>query len=106
MTLEERIKNTVSMAQRAGKIASGAFAVEKAFQENAVKLLLIAEDATADSRDRFHILADKNHVPNVICMSRASLGGALGKGLRSAAAILDEGFKKSLLKITEEVMKE
>ena len=50
---DERIINLLSMAQRAGKVASGEFAVEKALAAKKIELLLVAGDAadsTADPR--------------------------------------------------------
>ncbi len=100
--LETRVKNTISMAQRAGFMASGAFAVDKAFAEGRIFFLLIAEDAEAETKRKYKEIAEKNHVPCEQCMSREVLGHILGKEYRAVAGILDEGFAKSLKKIMEE----
>lgn len=105
-TSEERICNLISMAQRAGKMASGAFAVEKSLQEGSVHYLLIAEDAAAETTRKYKELAEKYHVPYGRILVKSTLGHSLGKEYRSVAGVLDEGFAKRVHSILEERMKE
>lgn len=104
--IKKRLLGSISMAQRAGRIASGAFAVDKAMSEHRVHLLLIAGDAADESMKKYKEAATKNHIPYAVVGDREWLGSALGKDLRSAAAVLDAGFAKSLRKITEGHMTE
>ena len=45
------------MAQRAGKVASGDFAVQKAVQGNKAKLILVAADAAVETQKKYQHLA-------------------------------------------------
>ena len=45
ITKEQRITNLLSMAQKAGRIVSGAFAVEQAVKKKQAVLVLLAGDA-------------------------------------------------------------
>lgn len=102
VTKEVRITNLLSMAQRARRIASGAFAVQENITKGKAKFLLIAEDAADESKKTFLGLAEKYKVPYAICLDRETLGGCLGKEYRAVAVLLDAGFAKKLQQLTEE----
>ena len=63
MDTTTRITNLLSMAQRAGRIVSGAFATEKAVKERKARLLLIATDASEETKQNYQILADRYAIP-------------------------------------------
>lgn len=91
-----RIEDLLSMAQRAGKVASGDFAVQKALSSGQVKLLLLATDAAKEAKERYGKLARQHGVNVLECLTKASLGHCLGKEYRAAAALLDRGFSEAL----------
>lgn len=96
MDKTQRITNLLSMAQRAGRIVSGAFATEKAVKEHKACLLLVAADASEETKRSYQILADRYAIPYQEVLTREELGGCLGKAYRAVAALLDEGFAKKL----------
>ena len=100
----ERITNLLSMAQRAHRIVSGAFAVEKAMQEQQAVFLIIAADASEESKQRYLANANKYNVPYAECLDRETLGACLGKECRAVAALLDEGFATKLRELLEGTM--
>ena len=102
ITKEQRIVNLLSMAQRARRIVSGAFAVEQAMQGHKAELLIMAADAAEESRKKMITLADKYKVPYVEALDREMLGSCLGKEYRAAAALTDAGFAAQLKKLMEE----
>ena len=95
----KRITNLLSMAQRAGRVASGAFAAEKAVKEHKACLLLMAEDASEETKRNYQILADRYDIPYQEALTRDTLGQCLGKEYRAVAAVLDEGFAKKLCEL-------
>ena len=99
---EQRIINLLSMAQKAGRIVSGAFAVEQAVKKKQAVLVLLAEDAAEESKKKFTTLADKFAIPYADCLDRETLGRCLGKDFRAVAALLDDGFAKKLRQLMEE----
>ena len=101
-TREQRIMNLLSMAQRARRIVSGAFAVEQALKAGRADLLIMAEDTAEESRKKFLTLADKYTVPYLEALDRDMLGSCLGKDYRAAAALTDAGFAAQLKKLMEE----
>lgn len=96
---EQRIENLLGMAQRARKVVSGAFAVEQAVKEGTAKLVILAGDAEENSAKTFRELADKYNIPWVTVLQKASMGACMGKEYRAVAALLDDGFSKSLRKL-------
>lgn len=86
----------LGLAQKAGKIVSGDFAVKSALKSGTVKLLVVAEDTAPNSKKELCYLAEQAGVPVVELLTRWELGGALGKGQRAAAAITDSNFASML----------
>ena len=101
---EQRITNLLSMAQRAGRIVSGAFAVEQAVKKQQAVLVLLAEDAAEESKKNFITLADKFAIPYAYCLDRETLGRCLGKDFRAVAALTDAGFARKLSQLMEETL--
>ena len=95
---EQKVINLLSMAQRANQIVSGEFAAAKALQEGRAKLLLVAEDASPETKKKYAGLAAKYKVPMYYALTRDVLGTCLGKDFRAAAVILDNGFGKAVEK--------
>jgi len=100
----EHITNLLSMAQRARRIVSGAFAVEKAMQEHQAVFMILAKDASEESKQKYLATANKYKVPYAECLDRDTLGACLGKECRAVAALLDEGFATKLKKLLEGTM--
>ena len=96
-----RIEDLLSMAQRAGKGASGDFAVQKALSAGQVKLLLLAADASVEAKEKYRHLAEQQGVKVRECLTKDALGHCLGKEYRATAALLDRGFSEALEKRME-----
>lgn len=92
-----KVMNLLGLAQRAGKVVSGDFIVEKALKSKSVKLLLLAADAGPNNEKKYRHLADVHHVPLRIVANKDSLGHAIGKELRVVIAIQDQGFSQSMI---------
>ena len=86
----------LGLAQKAGKIGSGDFAVKSALKSGTVKLLVVAMDTAPNSKKELCYLAAQAGVPVVELLTRWELGSALGKGQRAAAAITDSNFASML----------
>ena len=102
VTKTQRITNLLSMAQRARRIVSGAFAMEQALKAHQAVFVLMAADAAAESKKNYQILADRYQVPYLEGLDRETLGQCLGKEYRAVAALTDEGFAKKLRELMKE----
>lgn len=98
MINEQKIFNLLSMAQRAGRIASGDFAVAKAVQGKNARLLLVAKDASEETKKRYQQMAAGAEIEIFYLGDRELLGHCIGKDFRAAAAVLDAGFANAIAK--------
>ena len=99
--VDQKITNLLSMAQRARRLASGAFAVEQAMKEGQAAFLLIAADAEEESKRKYKKLVAEFAIPYAEGLTREALGACIGKEYRAAAALLDKGFAKKLQSLIE-----
>lgn len=88
----------LGLAQKAGKVASGDFAVRSALKSGKAKLLVVATDAAPNSKKDMHYLAEVAGVTVVELLTRDELGFAIGKAKRTALAITDTNFAKMINK--------
>lgn len=97
MMANDRILSFLGLATKAGKVVSGEFSVEKAVKSMHAKLVIVAEDASDNTKKLFSDKCKFYHVPYVVYGNKESLGLATGKMFRATVAITDDGFAKSLL---------
>lgn len=95
---QSKILSMLGLSKKAGKVVSGEFMVEKTVRAGQAKLVVIAEDASANSRKNFTDMCTYYKVPMVIAETKETLGHAIGCEMRVSAAVLDEGLAKSILK--------
>ena len=86
----------LGLAQKAGKVASGDFAVRSALKSGKAKLLVVAEDAAPNSKKDMYYLAEVAGVEVVELLTRDELGYAIGKAKRTAVVITDTNFAKMI----------
>ena len=88
-----RILSSLGLAQKAGCIASGEYAVEKAVKGGLASLVIVAEDASDNTKKKM-----KNMTAFYVYGSKDDLGHCIGKEYRSMVAVLQPGFAKSVMK--------
>jgi ribosomal protein L7Ae-like RNA K-turn-binding protein len=98
--IQQKLVNLLSMAARAGKIASGEMAVSKAVERNEAVLILVAESSAEKTREIYNKIAGKHAVPLIFTtVDKELLGNSVGKSERAAIAICDSGFAAAINKI-------
>ncbi len=101
MNEPKKALNLLSLAQRAGSLSSGEFMVEKSVKEGKAHLVIIAQDASKNTKKKFHNMCTFYHVPAVELSSKEELGHSIGRSERSSLALLDDGFAKAVTKVLE-----
>ena len=96
---ELKLKNLLGLAQRARRLVSGNFQVTEAIKSEQAKMLIITTDASERTFKDFEKISAEKNLPLVKVLTGESLGQCLGKDFRAVAAILDEGFAKSIEKL-------
>ncbi len=84
----------LGMAARAGKVVSGEFSTEKAVKQGSAYLVLLAEDASDNTKKKFSDMCTYRQVPFLLLADRETLGKAIGKEYRACAAVEDENLAK------------
>ncbi len=96
---KDKVLSMVGLAMRAGKVTSGEFSTEKAVKRGRAVLVLVAGDASENTKKMFENMCAYYQVPMRVYGTKASLGHAIGKELRASLAVLDRGFAGSILKL-------
>ena len=99
---ELKFKNLLGLAQRARLLVSGNFQVNEALQAGQVKMLIVTTDASERTFEDYKKIAAEKNLPLIHGLTKDSLGQCLGKGSRTVAAVLDDGFKNKLGMLNEE----
>lgn len=94
----------LGLAVKAGRVASGEFSTEKAVKSRKAFLVIVADDASENTKKMFRNMCSFYHVPLYFYADKERLGHCIGKQYRASLAVTEEGFSKSLeskLKILE-----
>ncbi len=98
MQLNKRALSSIGLAMKSGNIASGEFMTEKSVREGRAQLVIVAEDASENTRKKFMNMCEYHHVPIRLFGDKDSLGYAIGKEFRASMAVVDQGLAKLILK--------
>ena len=88
--MHKRVKSLLGLCQKAGLLVSGAYACEKALQERTAKLVVVALDASDNTRKKFVNKAFYYEVPTLLYGDMETLSRTIGKANRAVAIITDE----------------
>lgn len=97
MKQNNHILSMLGLAAKAGKIASGEFATEKAVKSKKAFLVIVADDASENTKKMFRNMCTFYKVPMAELANKEELGHCIGKQFRASIAVTEEGFSKSLL---------
>jgi len=93
--------NLIGLAKKAGRAAGGEFATEQAVKSGKAFLVIVAEDASDNTKKKFGNMCSFYKVPICFYQDKNALGHAIGKEIRASLAILDEGFAEGIKKQME-----
>ncbi len=82
----------LGLAMRAGKVASGEFAVEKAVKEYKAYLVIVAGEASENTQKKFRNMCQYYKVPYLVFGTKEELGSIIGKEYRASLAVCDKNF--------------
>ena len=94
----KKILSMFGLAARAGKIASGEFQTETAVKSQTAYLVVVAEDASDNTKKLFRDKCSFYKIPIIILGTKEELGHAIGKEFRASLALLDKGFAEAIIK--------
>ena len=92
-----RVGSYFGLAMKAGMVAAGDRAAEKALKTGRAHLLVLARDISPHVAIELVTIAQKRNLPLLWWPDKDSLGLKVGKSRRGALAITDKGFAKSII---------
>lgn len=92
------IYSFIGLIQKSGKLFSGDECVEKLIKRRKCSLIIIAEDASDNTKNKFIRLSKESNIPFVIFGKKQELGEKIGKPDRAILAINDINFVNGLIK--------
>lgn len=98
MNALDKILGTLGMCQKAGRMGSGEFMTEQSVKSGKAYLVIVATDASANTKKNFKDMCTFYEVPYREYGTKDSLGHALGKEVRASLSVNDEGFAKAVIK--------
>lgn len=93
----------LSMAMRAGKVTSGEFMTENSVKDGSACLVIVASDASDNTKKKFTDMCSFYEVPILIYADKDSLGHMIGREFRASLSVNDEGLAKEIMKRAEVV---
>lgn len=88
--MQDKGLSMLGLAQKAGKTVSGEFSVEKAVKSQTAYLVIVAEDASDNTKKQFADMCRFYRCEIVFYGTKEQLGAAIGKEFRASVAVLDE----------------
>lgn len=88
----------IGLATKAGKTAGGEFLTEREVKSGRAALVIVAEDASENTKKKFQNMCEYYKVPIRFYGDKDTLGHAMGKQFRASLAVLDEGLAKGIRK--------
>lgn len=96
----------MGLACRAGAVVSGEFASEKAVKEGKARLVIVAADASENTRKLFSDKCAYYDVPIIVYGNKEELGHAIGKEYRASLAVTQQSFADGLIQRFDELKTE
>lgn len=106
MPKPDRALGLLGMAARAGAVVPGTGRVREAVRGGGVRLVIVAADASGNSREKLLPLLTARGVSHVIRYDRDELGAAVGRSPLSAVGVVEATFADrlhALLRADEQV---
>lgn len=96
--MQNKIFSLIGIATKAGKTVSGEFSVERAVKDGKAIVVVVADEASDNTKKMFTNMCNFYDVPLYIYGTKEELGRAMGKQMRASMAITDEGLGRALEK--------
>ena len=96
--MNNKALSMLGIATKAGKTATGEFSTEKAVKEGSAYLVVVAGDASDNTKKKFRNMCDYYQVTYRVFADKNSLGNACGKEFRASLAVTDGGLANAVIK--------
>ena len=97
----KKILSLLGLATRARYVVSGEFSTEKAVRDGNARLVIVAQDASDNTKKEFGDMCSFYKVPIEYLGTKEELGHCMGKEMRASLAVTDQGFAGSIMKLIQ-----
>ncbi len=104
MKTNNKILSLLGLATRSRNVVSGEFMTEKSVKSGTAKLVIVAGDASDNTKKEFRDMCTFYKVPCYFYGTKEELGKSMGKEIRASLSITDDGFAGSIIKLLQEVV--
>lgn len=101
LVAKKKVLSYIGLGTKAGNIASGEFATEKAVKNGTGYLVIVAGDASDNTKKMFNNMCSFYQVPLYLFGDKQMLGHSMGKEYRASLAFLDKGLAQAVRKQLE-----
>lgn len=98
---QNKVLSLLGLAMRGRNLVSGEFQTLDAVKNGSAMLVIIAEDASANTKKLFHNKCKFYEVPIREYGLKDELGRAIGKDMRSSLGVCDAGLAEAVIKQLE-----
>lgn len=96
------VLSMLGLAAKSRNLVSGGFSTENAVKSGKAYMVLIAKDASDNTKKKFSNMCNFYEIPYYYYEEKAYLGHAIGKEERTSLAVTNEGFADSIRKHLED----
>lgn len=100
--MENRIYQMIALCQKARGLVTGEFACKKAVLEKEAQLVIVATDASNNTKKLFGDKTSYRQIPCVQWGTKEQLGNRLGKEPRAVIAIVNTNFAAKIGQMIDE----
>ena len=104
MKTNKKVLSLLGLATRSRNVVSGEFMTEKSVKSGTAKLVIVADDASDNTKKEFRDMCTFYKVPCYFFGTKEELGKSMGKEIRASLSITDDGFAGSIIKLLQEVV--
>lgn len=99
--MQNKVLSMMGFAQKSGNLVSGENTIELFLPKKKISLLIITEDASENTKERFIMLADRYQVPYIVWGDREILSHAIGKINRAVYGVTNKKFSREIRRLFE-----
>ena len=100
----KRIYGLMGLAMKAGKVGYGADMCEEKIKNGEAHLVIIAEDSSSNTKNKFKEFAEKYNIRIIVIGNMEELSASIGKVNKGVFTILDEGFSNKICELARNIL--
>jgi ribosomal protein L7Ae-like RNA K-turn-binding protein len=98
---QNKILSLLGIAAKGRNVVSGEFQTLEAIKKGSAMLVIIAEDASDNTKKLFADKSSFYRIPIVVYGTKEELGGSIGKDFRSSLGVCNAGLADAIIRQLE-----